>query len=115
MSDLPPLDYRDLDGKHLELLHTFTFMGITVPAGFVCDGQSWGIGEKRAGRAAFLHDWLYRHNGKVAEGIFDRWDCDTIFRDALIATGVNPARAWIRWAGLRLGGWMAWLKHKRKK
>lgn len=48
--------------------------------------------------AATLHDWLYR------TGQLPRQECDRLFRLALIDSGVAPWRAWIFWAGVRLGG-----------
>jgi hypothetical protein len=85
-----------------------------VPAGFECDGQSWFIGETKALLAALLHDWLYSHCGKIAEGTFTRRQADAIFRKALIASGVNRVSAWTRWSGLRIGGGKAWREHQER-
>ena len=48
--------------------------------------------------AATLHDWLY------TTGQLPRRAADRLFRLALIDSGVAPWRAWIMWAGVRLGG-----------
>lgn len=48
--------------------------------------------------AATLHDWLY------SSGLVPRKSADRIFREALRATGIARWRAWLMWAGVRLGG-----------
>lgn len=48
--------------------------------------------------AATIHDHLY------ATGQLPRRDCDAVFYRALRAEGVAAWRAWIMWAGVRLGG-----------
>ncbi|MDF3936646.1 DUF1353 domain-containing protein [Pseudomonas citronellolis] len=48
--------------------------------------------------AATIHDQLY------TEGRLPRRDCDAVFYRALRAEGVARWRAWIMWAGVRLGG-----------
>lgn len=50
--------------------------------------------------AAALHDWLY------ASGHLPRVAADAVFRRALRSCGVARWRAWLMWAGVRLGG--AW-------
>lgn len=123
MSDVPELDVA-IEGGSIRILTEFSFMGITVPAGFVCDGQSWCIGEQRAMPAAVIHDLLYSTNGNspfISE--IEKWEhpcrytraeADALFRDGLIKCGVSRTQAWIRWAGLRAFGWKAWNEHKRR-
>jgi hypothetical protein len=53
-----------------------------------------GVGNQ----AATVHDWLY------TTGQLPRRAADRLFRLALIDSGVSPWRAWIMWAGVRLGG-----------
>ena len=48
--------------------------------------------------AATLHDWLY------SSGLVPRSSADRIFREALRTTGIARWRAWLMWAGVRLGG-----------
>lgn len=48
--------------------------------------------------AATIHDQLY------AAGQLSRRDCDAVFYRALRAEGVARWRAWIMWAGVRIGG-----------
>lgn len=89
-----------------------TGMITVVPADFVCDGATvprilwallppWG---DISTRAAVLHDYI---GGLLDDGIpefgFDtRAKCDREFRLALIDLGVNPVKAWLAWAGVRL-------------
>lgn len=49
--------------------------------------------------AAAVHDWLYR------TGLITRRQADAVFYRALRASGVARWRAWLMWAGVRLGGW----------
>ena len=86
-----------------------------VPAGFIFDGASIPIGlrwlfpfggPKMFG--ACLHDYLYRHSIGI------RKEADGIFLDAMIANKVSVEKAkWMYW-GVRLFGWIAWLKNKRR-
>ncbi|SDI53847.1 DUF1353 domain-containing protein [Pseudomonas panipatensis] len=48
--------------------------------------------------AATIHDQLY------TAGQLPRKDCDAVFYRALRAEGVAAWRAWIMWAGVRIGG-----------
>jgi hypothetical protein len=87
---------------------------ITVPAGFETDLASvprlpivymmWG---DRAHREAVLHDYLYRIDSVP---VLPRWDCDQLFRQAMVSRG-NPW--WISqpmYWGVRLGGWLSYKK-----
>lgn len=50
-------------------------------------------------RAAILHDWLY------ATGLLPRAECDAVLSRALqISDGTARWRAWLLWAGVRIGG-----------
>lgn len=111
---------------------------IMVPAGTETDGASiptalrlvlavWGS----YGRAACLHDWLYRLIRETDHLIFDladgfaphphfraAWEAGVIIADphearrwadaefhiAMIACGTSPALAWVLWATVRLFG-----------
>ncbi len=85
---------------------------LTVPAGFVYDGASipslavlsWVMGPReRFETAGLLHDWCYRV--QVARDV-----ADYVFW--LVARSgskhVGPVRAWLGWAGVRVGGWRAY-------
>lgn len=119
-----PLDLRaNDDGETFTLLTEFTYaIGalasdrfIKVPAGFVTDFASiprafwnilppWG----KYGKAAVLHDYMY----KVQE--FSRSFCDDILDESMEALGVNWVTRHIIWAGVRVGGWIAWSQHKKE-
>lgn len=82
---------------------------IVVPKGFVTDFASvpriplafWaagGIGQK----AAVVHDHLYTTHD------VDRATADRVFREALSASGIAGWRAWLMYAGVRVGGSGAW-------
>lgn len=74
---------------------------------FWCDLESWDLAEwYRTGLAGILHDWLFR------TGHVDRATADALYHEALIALGLSRWRAFVRWAGVRVGGWSAWRKHR---
>jgi hypothetical protein len=92
----------------------FGDMHYTVPAGFITDGASvprplWMFyppdGLHRA--AAVAHDWLYKNKGF---GKYSRAVADKLFFDLMIEFKVNPTKANVMWAGVRLGGWLPWMK-----
>lgn len=113
-----PLRYEDIDGdgNRLRLLEAFEFEGITVPAGFICDGQSWCIGQQSALKGAFVHDYLYWMNGRpLPTGkSYSRGEADEIFLDALRSTKVNPISRVVRYISLRGLGWWAWRTHSKR-
>jgi len=100
---------------------------VEVPEGFICDGESipdslhWiapPFGQSR--RAAFGHDYIYRHAGYVVDGVVwpvDRKTADAVYRE--LATlkakveGLPKWRATMRWAVLRLVGGAAWQENRR--
>lgn len=87
---------------------------IEVPAGFLTDFDSvprlplayWLTGD--TGRAAaVLHDYLYEL------GVWMRDECDAIFLDAMLASGVPAWRAQIKYRGVRMFGGSAWDECRR--
>lgn len=58
--------------------------------------------------AAIIHDWLYYKKGHAVCAHFSREECDDIFYDAMIYSHVPQWKAYLMWAGVRLGGWAAW-------
>jgi hypothetical protein len=56
--------------------------------------------------SATVHDFLY------ATSALTRRRCDDVLYRALRAEGIAQWRAWLFWAGVRLGGGRAWEKHK---
>lgn len=82
---------------------------IVVPAGFVTDLASIprplrGILQQNgvSRRPAVLHDHLYTTQSRP------RAEADEIFRRALAAEGMGGPGRFAYWAGVRLGGWLAW-------
>jgi hypothetical protein len=115
-----------------ELLETYVcpISGVVVDKGFIYDGASipralWTItgirpdGGYRAG--ATVHDWIYRHKGRVRvrnAGIekpaaISRSEADRIFRRLMADSGVSAYRAWLAWSGVRLFGWAPWNNTER--
>lgn len=78
---------------------------ITVPTGFITDFASVPripiahlLAANCGHEAAVIHDWLYTTH-QVPRG-----KADAIFEEALLV-GKEPAwRAWLMWAGVRIGG-----------
>jgi len=83
---------------------------ITVPAGYTTDFASikvlhnaflfilFALVSGYGNYAATVHDWLYEH------GSLSRKQADAVLYRALRAEGVARWRAWLFWAGVRLGG-----------
>lgn len=84
---------------------------LVVPAGFMTDGASvprlplaYMLFGGRARKAATLHDYLYSRRR-------DRAFADAVF----LAAMENEESAFVRWfmhAGVRLGGWVKYMKEK---
>jgi hypothetical protein len=84
-----------------------------VPEGFVTDFASvprlplaFLLTGDSAHEAAVIHDFLYSTN-KVPRSLADR-----VFEEAAQVSGEPGWKAWLMWAGVRLGGWMAWNNHR---
>lgn len=82
---------------------------VTVPTGFITDFASvprlpfvFMFTGDSAHMAATVHDWLY------ASHMTTRSQADAVFREAAIETGVPKWRAWVMWAGVRVGGASHW-------
>lgn len=83
---------------------------ITVPAGFTTDFASikvlhnaflfvlFALVSGYGNYAATVHDWLY------TTGWVTRKQADAVLYRALRAEGVARWRAWLFWAGVRIGG-----------
>ena len=83
---------------------------IIVPAGFITDFASikvlhnaflfvlFALVSGYGNYAATVHDWLY-FSGQVS-----RKDADAVLYRALRAEGIARWRAWLFWAGVRIGG-----------
>lgn len=110
---------------------------LTIKKGFITDVASvprifWSLGYSPDGMyrgAALIHDLLYQLEGRVrgdseryryeeyniAEQkweikprVFNRKDCDEIFKQAMIALGVFGARAWVMHKAVNIFGALAW-------
>lgn len=78
---------------------------IAVPFGFVTDYASvpripvaYLLAGGCADAAAVIHDWLYTTHE------VSRAAADAVFREAIVAGGEPAWRAWLMWAGVRIGG-----------
>ena len=83
---------------------------IIVPSGFTTDFASikvlhnaflfvlFALVSGYGNYAATVHDWLYEH------GSLTRNEADAVLYRALRAEGVARWRAWLMWAGVRIGG-----------
>jgi len=58
--------------------------------------------------AYILHDYLY------ATGLFTRDECDEILKEAMQSLDVKSWRVFSVRKGLKVGGWYAWNKHRKK-
>lgn len=79
---------------------------ITVPEGFQTDLASvpriplvYTLVGDTARAAAVIHDFLY-----VRPDICTRKVADAVLQEACGASGVSRWRAWLMWAGVRIGG-----------
>lgn len=78
---------------------------ITVPAGFVTDFASvpripiaFLLTGDTGSEPAVVHDYLY------STGMLLRSTCDLVLKEACLATGMPLWRAWMIYAGVRVGG-----------
>lgn len=86
---------------------------IIVPVGFVTDFASvprvpvafWLFGDT-AQSAAVVHDWLYTTD------IFPKDTADSVFLEAMLASGMSRWRAYPMYLGVRWFGAAAWKKHR---
>jgi len=97
------------DRKTWRLLAPFVYQdeggSFEVPAGFETDFASvprlpiiFDLVGEYGHAAATLHDYLYRTK------VVPRDEADALFYRALRKTGIAKWRAWIMWAGVRIGG-----------
>jgi hypothetical protein len=85
-----------------------------VPAGFVTDLASvpriplaFFLAGGTAEEPAVVHDFIY------SRAPVPRDMADKVFLEAALVSGVPAWRANLMYAGIRLGGWMAWNDHRR--
>lgn len=104
------LKTEQLTRKSWLLLDDLTFGDITVPKGFITNYASIGVFHNLflfpvfalfsgyGNYASTVHDYLY------TKAPISRKACDEVFYQALRAEGVARWRAWLMWAGVRIGG-----------
>ena len=113
---------------------TFTHQRLCVPTGFVSDGASvprllWTLtgltpdGLIRA--AALLHDYIYRHKGRLPAGAYQHFDkesgawrdldavwsrraTDRLFARVMREAGVSKIKRRLAYLGVRVGGRFSW-------
>lgn len=101
-----------IDGRRWTLLEEFDFASkvleriVRVPAGFETDFASiprvlWNLlpPTGRYGKAAVIHDYLYRTRGQATRG-----DADRVLLEAMDALGVGRLTRWTIYSGVRIGG-----------
>lgn len=109
------LDERDGGRERFMLLLPLTFtsdvMGdITVPPGFVSDGESVprllaGLTGLPSLRSGIVHDWLYQsHLG----GAITKEQADAVYKEMLLAAGIDEVHAQERYAAVDFYGGNAW-------
>lgn len=113
------LQVEQVDDAHWRLLRSFVYDSdvakarIIVPNGFVTDFASvprvpvayWLFGGE-AQAAAVIHDFLY------TTGIFPKDVADSVFYEAMRASGIGLLRARFMYWGVSYGGGAAWAKHR---
>lgn len=92
---------------------------IRVPVGTVTDFASIPIGLRnvlsptgRYGKAAVVHDLLYQ-TGRVGVRVIDRAEADLVLREGMEVLEVGRLTRWAIYAGIRLGGWVAWNNYRK--
>jgi len=109
---LRPLDLEYLDGRAWRLLAGFEYECVVlerilvIPSGFLTDFASmpralWPLlpPTGRYGKAAVVHDFLYRTAGQAT-----RLEADQVLVEAMTALGVSRLTRWAIYAGVRAGG-----------
>jgi hypothetical protein len=117
-SFLTPLR-AEKSGSYWVILQPFVYKSdilqtvIVVPEGFSTDFASvprlplmFLLAGDEAHEAAVIHDRLY------ATGEVTRDQADAVFKEAALVTGEPAWRVNLMYAGIRLGGWMAWNEHR---
>lgn len=127
LSDIEVLDVTEGRQTHtLRLSKNFVVYSgvldakITVPKGFVFDGESIPVALQwlvppfgQSKRGACVHDYLYRYAGyHDSKGHFirpvSRSQADQVYHELIEAKGLPSWRANLRWSILRAVGWSAW-------
>lgn len=133
MNFLGDLLVQYIDGKHWEIKQSFTYRishqnspeYVAIFAGMVTDFASMPYGVRVIFRSpggkwdkpAVVHDCLYNKAYVTLDtgGIrsIDRAEADRIFNEAMQVTGVNWLSRQLIYRGVRVGGMLAWNKHRK--
>ena len=110
---LTPLDSRQIDDEHWEMLADLRYVSalcrcmFVIPAGFVTDYASvprapltYLLFGGRGNAAAVVHDYLYQIH---LPGV-DKPRADLVFREALVALGYGSATCWTMYKAVDLFG-----------
>lgn len=113
---------KTVDDGHEQLVVPLVFASsvlgreVSVPPGFVTDLASvprlpfvYLLAGGTAKKAAVVHDYLYR------EQCCSRRDADSVFEEAMRASGQPWWRRKLMWAGVRLFGWLPYRDHQQRR
>lgn len=119
------LDLRWMNGRNWRVItHLFRYPSapheVIVPFGFITDFASvprllWRILPPVGsyGKAAVLHDFMYRAGTWAVDGErCSRAQADAVLRAAMVDCNVGWAARWAIYLGVRLGGWLTWLRYR---
>lgn len=109
---LPMKGYRKL-GE--EVSYDNGSVTVTVPKGYTTDFASipdlfkWYVNNDdwRIVRPACCHDYMYETH-QVVGGFISRKQADDLFYEMLRVEGMGWLKARLMWAGVRIGGFIAW-------
>lgn len=109
--------WRVVEGFDYEIMPEGSGKIIHVPVDFETDFASiprpfWGLLSPTGdyGKAAVLHDYLYKNGGKWDGATHTRKQCDDVFDEAMTTLKVNPFVRWIICVAVRLFGSSAFEK-----
>lgn len=99
-----------LEGRGWRVTTPIPFKGGEVPVGFTSDGITlplptlkWVVDPQgKALKAAIIHDWCYLVQG------MSRKEADILFKETMVANGVNKVRAQLMYLGVRVFGKWYW-------
>jgi hypothetical protein len=104
-------------GVFLKLKESFSYRRVTVPKGYVSNGNSipkwlqklfsWFLHIHENPEAFFVHDFLYGVD--CPKSLRNRKKADIAYRKVAIKYGYNKFKAWVIYIILRLFGWWAYI------
>jgi hypothetical protein len=130
---LGPLRLDYIDGRAWQVVEGFTYrIGtpdgeefVAIPPGFVTDFASvprllkwlWPSPGGLWDKPAVVHDFIYRfgyverNDGTIR--YVTRLEGDGIFNEGMTVTGTRVMARRCLYRGVRIGGWVAWNRHRR--